>query len=212
MKELQNSGRHWFRKCAPDEELDALEQYLDADDSAGTRLTAHTLAELLPETLDNVRSVVPDSKPVRSVMFRKTDDVNWGVPWHQDRIIAVAARHDVDGFGNWSQKQGIWHCEPPVVLLEKMFFLRIHLDDQTEANGAMQLALGSHRLGRIPASEADQVASSSKIETGEAQRGDVLLLNMLVLHSSKPATVSSRRRVLRVDLAAFDLPPPLNWN
>ena len=35
----------------------------------------------------------------RAILFDKTPDSNWKVPWHQDVAIAVAARHDEPGFG-----------------------------------------------------------------------------------------------------------------
>lgn len=44
----------------------------------------------------------PNLRPTRVVTFDKSETANWGVPWHQDRVIAVQERHDVDGFENWS--------------------------------------------------------------------------------------------------------------
>lgn len=55
------------------------------------------------------------------------------------------------------------------------------------------------------------MAARCVTEDCAARRGDVLLLNMLVLHRSKPATDTRPRRVFRVDYAAVGLPPPLEW-
>lgn len=55
---------------------------------------------------------------VRILVFDKTPALNWGVPWHQDRTVALRERHDLPGFGPWSVKEGVPHAEPPVALLE----------------------------------------------------------------------------------------------
>ncbi|MEZ5715789.1 MAG: phytanoyl-CoA dioxygenase family protein [Paracoccaceae bacterium] len=121
------------------------------------------------------------------------------------------ARAEVPGFSNWSCKQDIWHCEPPRALLERMLFVRVHLDACDAENGAMEIARGSHRLGPVPAGEAAGAAKSFEPEVTAAAPGDVLVLPMLVLHRSLPSQSEGARRVLRVDFADFDLPEPLRW-
>ncbi len=148
---------------------------------------------------------------VRAVGFAKTDVGNWGVPWHQDRVISVTERRDVPGYGNWSCKRGVWHCEPPVRNLQRMTFLRVFLDEVTPENGGMEYAVGSHAAGRVADSEAVQMARKFKVEVEEAGPGDVLVLHMLTLHRSSPSLSHLPRRVLRVDAAGFDLPAPLQW-
>jgi len=44
---------------------------------------------------------------VRGIFFNKTQSSNWKVVWHQDLMIAVRERRDVDGFGPWTRKSGI---------------------------------------------------------------------------------------------------------
>src|SRR5262249_19581823 len=39
---------------------------------------------------------------VRAILFDKTPERNWLVPWHQDRTVAVRARADLPGWGPWS--------------------------------------------------------------------------------------------------------------
>lgn len=92
-----------------------------------------------------------------------------------------------------------------------MLFVRVHLDDTNEANGAMKIAVGSHAGGMISSSQAAQASNSYPIEVCEAKRGDVLILKMLTLYSSKPARVQTGRRVLRVDFSSLVLPLPLLW-
>ena len=159
-----------------------------------------------------IRAVMADAFPTRLVAFAKTANHNWGVPWHQDRIIAVAEKCDHPDYTNWSLKAGTWHCEPPVSVLNEMLFVRLHLDDETPASGSMQIALGSHRSGKIPAAEAAYQASLREVETCIGQRGDILVLNMLTLHCSSAATQAETRRVLRVDYTNRPLPDPFTWN
>lgn len=155
--------------------------------------------------------LLPGARPVRFVAFNKSPDVNWQVPWHQDRVIAVQERHPVDGFDNWSLKAGTWHVEPPIDLLCDMIFARVHLDDTDERNGCLELALGTHRNGRIPADTAADVGSSATVEICRARRGDILFIKALLLHRSQPASNQTERRTLRVDFCAWSLPKPLAW-
>ena len=158
-----------------------------------------------------IRAHWPGMTPVRGVVVVKTRSQNWGVPWHQDRIIAVRDRVDVDGYGAWSRKDGIWHCAPPLSVLAHMLFVRVHLDDTTAENGAMEIALGSHRAGAVPTGEAEAVAGRFDTEITEARAGDILVLHMLILHRSPPSQSGAPRCVLRFDLADRSLPHGLSW-
>lgn len=158
-----------------------------------------------------LQPLLSDAFPTRVVTFDKTPETNWGVPWHQDRVIAVQNKANVSGFTNWSTKAGRLHCEPPHGILDRMLFIRLHLDDETVDGGPMQIALGSHHYGSVRASEAAGIAQNYEIETCLGQRGDILVLKMLTLHRSSQATVATSRRVLRVDYANGHLPAPLEW-
>ncbi len=218
--EFESTGRLWVRKSLSDTSIAAFDMVADLGAKVGKRLRpGPVLANGLSNTgeLSKILSKLAPSQPsslvpVRVIAFNKTQDNNWGVPWHQDRVIAVAERHDVVGFGNWSQKSGLWHCEPPVEILDQMFFVRIHLDDADKENGVMRIAVGSHQKGVVPVSCTDEVVKSCVIEDCVAMRGDILILKMLMLHSSLPSKVSIPRRVLRVDYAPSRLlPKPLEW-
>lgn len=150
-------------------------------------------------------------RPVRILFFDKTPDANWAVPWHQDRSIAVNKRADMDGYGPWTVKNGVDHVEPPVAVLERMLTLRLFVDDCGSDNGPLLIAVGSHRHGRIPVKNVTDLVSRSEIFVGAGQAGDVLLMKTLAIHSSKRAIVPTHRRVLHVDYATADLPPPLEW-
>lgn len=212
---FETDGRVWLRNAVSDADLDLFDKAAADQERAGQRLGAsRVLARALsPEgsLMAAIREIDPGARPVRVVAFNKSEDANWGVPWHQDRVIEVADRQDVAGYGNWTRKSGAWHCEPPEAVLDKMLFVRVHLDPSDRSNGAMEISLGSHAGGVVPSGEAETEALRRPVEVCEAERGDVLILKMLTLHSSKPATVRSGRRVLRIDFASTELPAPLNW-
>jgi len=208
---LERDGRVWFRGLLSDDDLSGYDDALDSTGNVGGRLA---LDAGLVSTLSSRLVAQLDAGPLRAtrmVAFTKSEAGNWGVPWHQDCVIAVSDRTEVPGFGNWSQKRGVWHCEPPVSILEEMLFVRVHLDDAMAEAGAMQIAVGSHRLGRVAFAKAEAAAMTFPIEDTQAQRGDVLVMHMLLLHRSLPAQVPQSRRVMRVDFARSDLPAPLNW-
>lgn len=207
---LARDGRVWLRGALDDDALRGFEHLIQsASGRPGARLTGGQGA-CSPLT-DLIEPLLPDARPVRVVAFDKNETANWGVPWHQDRVIAVAARDRQEGFSNWSEKQGAWHCEPPPNVLEGMLFLRVHLDPATCANGAMEIALGSHRLGAVKADQAREVAETLPCEACLAERGDVLVLHMLMLHRSPPAKQPAARRTIRVDYARGPLPGRLRW-
>ena len=214
-KEFENSGRIWLRNAISSEDLLHLDAAAKLDAKVGARVGAsaglNTALERLGSLMQAIATLSPTAKPVRVVAFNKTQDTNWGVPWHQDRVIAVAGKQDVEGFTNWTRKSGTWHCEPPRHVLDKMLFVRVHLDDTDRSNGAMDIAVGSHINGLVPSSLAHTTAQNHKIENCAAKRGDVLILKMLTLHASKPSNSGSNRRVFRIDFATSELPAPLAW-
>jgi len=215
INKFEADGRVWFRGLLSQQDITALEDVCENDDQAGSRLgVTGPVGEALKGfyTLDQAMGrILAGACPVRIVAFNKTAEGNWGVPWHQDRVIAVRQRHDIASCKNWSKKAGVWHCEPPVSILSEMLFVRIHLDDQGEENGAMEIALGSHKAGVQSAEEIARSISGYKTEICEASRGDVLVLKMLLLHRSRPSSLRTSRRALRVDYGAGDLPLPLVW-
>ena len=149
---------------------------------------------------------------VRSILFTKTMDTNWPVAWHQDLSIAVRAQAELADYGPWSTKDGVAHVQPPITVLEHMLTLRLHLDATDADNGALWVAPGSHRLGRIPISRAATVAQQYGPQLCAAQAGDVLLLRPLLLHSSHKSRSPQARRVIHLEFAASALPAPLAWH
>jgi ectoine hydroxylase-related dioxygenase (phytanoyl-CoA dioxygenase family) len=151
------------------------------------------------------------AQPVRAILFDKSPVNNWALGWHQDRTIAVKARHDVDGFGPWSVKARVHHVEPPFYYMERLHTVRIHLDDVDESNAPLLVAVGSHKLGRVSESAVEVATSKCEIVECHAKAGDFWLYSTAILHASMSSSSEARRRVLQVDYADFDLPQPLQW-
>ncbi len=158
-----------------------------------------------------IRSVIGEkAKPVKAILFDKTANVNWNLRWHQDSVISVKERRDVPGFTGWSTKVGIPHVRPAVDVLEQMLAARIHIDDCSADNGALKVIPQSHAQGRLSAEQIEEWAKKRHHVCG-ANKGDVLLMKPLLLHSSEKALNPMHRRVLHIEYAAFDLPGGLEW-
>jgi len=212
---LENEGRLWVREALTEHDLSLLVKISKLEAVAGSRLEwSDILAEAAGTSSklnDLAQTVLPNAKPVRFVSFNKASSLNWSLPWHQDRVITVKDKVDVKGFKNWSQKAGLWHCEPPTKILEKMIFARVHLDDSDKYNGCLEVLVGSHKYGKIISTDIEKIVAELPKEACIAKRGDVLFVKALTLHRSQASYSQSSRRALRVDYSNHDLPHPLAW-
>ncbi|MFN3229725.1 MAG: phytanoyl-CoA dioxygenase family protein [Asticcacaulis sp.] len=212
-------GAVHFRAALSDAAIEPLRTFADQalGQRPGARLSAETafLAELLSAKGLIGRFAAelagPDVRPVRFLLFDKSDASNWAVPWHQDRTIAVKARVDVPGYGPWSTKDGRVHVEPPVDVLSRMVTLRVHLDHVDAHNAPLKVALGTHTRGVVLAHDVRAVIEAQNIEPCLAEAGDIWAYSTLILHASDRADPGRRRRVLHIDYADFDLPGGLAW-
>lgn len=152
------------------------------------------------------------ARPVRAILFDKTDRTNWALAWHQDRTICVRKRCAVDGFGPWTLKAGLLHVAPPFELLERMITIRIHLDDVPVDNAPLLIAPGSHRIGLVREDAIAAAVAGCGTHVCLAEAGDIWIYSTPILHASAAAATPRRRRVLQVDYAAFDLPGGLEWS
>jgi len=152
------------------------------------------------------------AKAVRAVLFNKSPETNWSLAWHQDRTICVKDKRDVNGFGPWTVKSGLLHVAPPFELLARMVTLRAHLDDVPITNAPLLIAPGSHKRGRIPVNEVDQMVQSCGTKVCLAEAGDIWLYATPILHASEAASSPNKRRVLQVDFAAEELAGALEWH
>jgi ectoine hydroxylase-related dioxygenase (phytanoyl-CoA dioxygenase family) len=199
----------------------------EADEAEGVRrresvYAIRNLLEAVPAVAELARSpevralVEPvlgtDAFAVRGILFDKTPDANWKVAWHQDLTIAVRERREVAGFGPWSEKAGIIHVQPPAAVLERMVTVRLHLDPCGPENGPVQGIPGSHRAGRLSASEIQRRRAERAPEAACIGIGGVLLMRPLLLHASSPSTLPAHRRVIHLEFAADNLPGGLEWH
>lgn len=208
---MYESGREWIRDGLSREALMALDAMAWRQGAPGVRLAPDDLGAAAIE-LDRIASrIAAGARAVRVVAFDKSDALNWSLGWHQDRVIPLRDRQDVPGFSAWSRKAGVWHAEPPSEFLRSMFFLRVHLDDASAEKGALEIALGTHRMGRVLAVDAEALAAMCVREVCVASRGDVLAASALLLHRSGASRSTYSRRAIRIDYATTDLPAPLTW-
>lgn len=149
--------------------------------------------------------------PVRAILFDKTPETNWKVPWHQDLAVALAEKREVDGFGPWSVKDGVPHAHAPMWLLERMVTLRLHLDDCPADNGALRVLPRSHLHGKLDAAKIAEWRQRVPEVVCEVPAGGVLLMRPLLLHASSASTRPGHRRVLHLEYACDELPDGLEW-
>jgi hypothetical protein len=216
--DFARDGAAYFPNVLPETDLVALRDLADKSVGArpGARLRDVQVLDAVLAATGAVgalaaRLTSTAARPVRAVMFDKTPDANWAVAWHQDRTLPVAERVEVEGFGPWSTKDGLLHVAPPFEILARMVTLRVHLDPVDVANAPLRAALGSHRLGRVPAGDVTARAAEHTVIDCLAQAGDVWAYATPILHASDRAEPPRRRRVLQVDFADFDLPGGLRW-
>lgn len=146
---------------------------------------------------------------IRAVYFDKPAESNWFVPFHQDLTIGVTHKAEVEGYKNWTFKQGCHYAQPPLRILENTITVRIHLDNTNASNGALHVVSGSHDEGVLDKTERDKRLSQSK--RCPVEKGGIMLMKPLLLHASKRATTSRQRRVLHLEFNTLSLEKPLEW-
>ena len=219
MTSLQHSGYRIHREVFDTDEIEHLRSEADrVATEAGSACVRHlnarsyvfqdlSISKKISDLMDNAHL-----QPVRSILFDKTATENWPVAWHQDLTICTKEEIPTEGYGPWSNKDGVPHVQPPVALLKAMVTARIHLDPTDSNNGALMVIPGSHLHGKIPSATIPDLVGNST-ETCECQPGDVLLMSPLILHSSKRSTRPSRRRILHFEYAPPDaLDSRLTWH
>jgi ectoine hydroxylase-related dioxygenase (phytanoyl-CoA dioxygenase family) len=189
-----------FRKSA---ELFAIRQFLKEIPGTVPLIFNESLQNLIRELFG------PDYFVVKSIYFDKPGSSNWYVSYHQDLTISVDRRTDIPGFGPWTVKQNLYAVQPPLACLQHIYTLRIHLDDTDEHNGALKIIAGSHHKG-IYRPETIDWQTEQELSCPVPQ-GGVMIMRPLLLHSSGRTTNERKRRVIHIELAAADLPAPLQW-
>jgi ectoine hydroxylase-related dioxygenase (phytanoyl-CoA dioxygenase family) len=140
--------------------------------------------------------------PYRATLFEKSGESNWLVVWHQDTALPLCERFDAPGWGPWSVKAGIHYAHAPTWALNKILALRVHLDASHSDNGPLRVIPGSHRLGVLGDDDVFRIAHQQPHVECLVERGGIIAMRPLVIHSSPKAESPAPRRVLHLEYAA----------
>jgi ectoine hydroxylase-related dioxygenase (phytanoyl-CoA dioxygenase family) len=103
-------------------------------------------------------------------------------------------------------KEGVVYAHAPANALSRVLALRIHLDDSTERNGPLRVLPGSHERGVMTDEEIERLVPQTSPVECVVQRGGVLAMRPLLVHSSSKSHDDSPRRVLHIEYAASVFP------
>jgi len=213
-RQVEADGYALVHRCVSEDTIQALETALDADQHGIRNLFTNQIVRTIAgsdEVRRPVASVLGDGCfAMRGIFFNKSPKANWKVTWHQDCVIAVREKLDIEGWGPWSSKADVIHVRPALEVLQQMLAIRIHLDDCGEDNGPLRVIPGSHRDGILSDAEIQNRSKESAVACA-VLRGDAILMRPLILHSSPPATRPSNRRVVHLEFATAELPHGARW-
>ena len=173
----------------------------------------------VPEVLElvfnnNLKAVIrqlfgTDFFVVKSIYFDKPKASNWFVAYHQDLTISVDKKVELDNFGPWTVKQKQFAVQPPIHYLERIFTLRIHLDDTDAQNGALKVIEKSHLNGIYRPETIDWTKEAETV--CEVKMGGIMIMKPLLLHSSSRTLNNKKRRVIHIEFSDQELPEELKW-
>jgi ectoine hydroxylase-related dioxygenase (phytanoyl-CoA dioxygenase family) len=149
---------------------------------------------------------------VRAIYFDKTPESNWSVAWHQDKTVIVSDRFESPEWGPWSRKADVWHVQPPLVVLENMITVRLHLDRSTMSNGCLKFIPGSHKQGLMKSQQVHQYVQQCESAYCEAPIGSVLVMRPHIFHASEKSINQEPRRVLHFEYSSYVLPEGISWS
>jgi len=150
------------------------------------------------------------SKSIKSIYFDKPPHSNWVVNWHQDLTINLNNRAETINYKNWRETNNRIVVQPDRELLESIFTIRIHLDNCTKDNGALRVIRKSHKNGVIQINDWLRHKEGEEVIC-EVERGGVLLMKPLLLHSSRRTENDKKRRVIHIEFTNQELPNDLKW-
>lgn len=147
---------------------------------------------------------------IKSIYFDKPASSNWYVPYHQDLTISVDKKIELENFDFWTTKQNQFAVQPPLEILENIYTVRIHLDDTDQNNGALKVIEKSHLRKIYRAESIDW--TNEKETTCNVNKGGIMIMKPLLLHSSSRTTNNKKRRVIHIEFSDCSLPHELNWS
>jgi hypothetical protein len=145
----------------------------------------------------------------KAIFFNKPSKSNWFVSSHQDLSISVRSKIEAEGYSNWTNKNGQLGVIPPKEVLENTVTFRIHLDNTNETNGALKVIPSSHLKGVIRIDEEFEKSNYGNEETCNVEKGGVMLMKPLLLHSSQKSVSDFDRRVIHLEFCNKEI--PMQW-
>jgi hypothetical protein len=139
--------------------------------------------------------------PFRATLFAKSSAANWLVIWHQDTALPLRKQRQTPTWGPWSVKDAVFYAHAPAKALKQIIALRLHLDDSLPENGPLRILPGSHRRGVLDDKAIRELASASAPVDCPVERGGILAMRPLVVHSSSKSRSEAPRRVLHIEYA-----------
>lgn len=197
---LADSAKPTFRKTS---DLFAIRQFLKEVPAAADLIFTDKFLSVIDMLFGGGYFVV------KSIYFDKPADSNWFVAYHQDLTISVDKKLETPFFTGWTVKQNQFAVQPPLVVLEKNFTIRIHLDDTDKNNGALKVVPGSHKKGVCRPETIDWTTETETICPVHA--GGIMIMRPLLLHASSRTTNHKKRRVIHIEFSNTELPGGLNW-
>jgi ectoine hydroxylase-related dioxygenase (phytanoyl-CoA dioxygenase family) len=147
-------------------------------------------------------ALASSAEPYRATLFDKSPDANWLVVWHEDTALPLERRHEAEGWGPWSTKEGVVYAHAPASALHHIVALRVHLDDSTSENGPLRVIPGSHELGVLSDAGIRELVARELPHECIVARGGVLVMRPLLVHASSKSAAPARRRVLHIEYAS----------
>jgi ectoine hydroxylase-related dioxygenase (phytanoyl-CoA dioxygenase family) len=144
---------------------------------------------------------------VKSIYFDKPPFSNWFVAYHQDLSIAVDRKFPVEGYTNWTIKEGEFGVQPPEEIISRVYTIRLHLDDCSPKNGALHVIPGSHKKGIC---RPENIKKENEIIC-EVPAGGIMIMHPLLLHASHKSREEKQRRVVHLEFCNQPLAEPLHW-
>jgi len=145
----------------------------------------------------------------KAIYFDKPSKSNWFVAYHQDLIISVNKKHELENYSNWTFKKGQYGVQPPIKILQDTITIRIHLDKTDKENGALKVIPKSHLNGIIRIDSKNWNQENEII--CEVEKGGAMLMKPLTLHASNRTTNGKNRRVIHLEFNKHLLTEPLSW-
>ena len=196
-----DTSKDTFRKSS---DLFAIRQFLKEVPETQNLIFNENLKKVITEIFGKNYFVI------KSIYFDKPETSNWYVSYHQDLTISVDKKIELDDFKFWTTKQNQFAVQPPIEILENIYTIRIHLDDTDENNGALKVIKKSHLKKVYRPENIDW--TTEKETTCNVNKGGIMIMKPLTLHSSSRTTNNKKRRVIHIEFSDTNLPNGLNWS